>query len=66
MITPAPVEAVGQAVEWTGDDGRTGHGQVVEAAAGGWTLVAGDDGQLQAVPAAALRPWAPGGQLRLI
>lgn len=58
--------AAGQAVEWTGDDGRTGHGQLVQTTPGGWALVAAEDGQLQAVPSEQLRRWAPGGQLRIV
>ncbi|MHB1870810.1 MAG: hypothetical protein ACYCT1_08150 [Steroidobacteraceae bacterium] len=57
--------AEGQAVEWTADGGRAGHGQLVRIE-GPWAVVAGDDGQIQAVPAAALRRWAPAGQFRLL
>ena len=60
--------APGQAVEWTGDDGRIGCGHLLwlQDEAGEWATVECADGQLQAVPAASLRVRVQAGQLRLI
>ena len=55
----------GAAVEWT-QGGQVYHGCLLWIGEEGWATVEEDGGQLVAVPAVMLRPWAPVGQLRLI
>ncbi len=64
-IDLAPGVHEGAAVEW-GQGGQTYHGTMLWLQEGGWTTVEEPDGQLVAVPADMLRPWAPGAQLRLL